>query len=52
MTRSSLFTKGFVMWPYHLDLLATPLPRYTGFPTAAPLDPYRAKSPRRFSSAV
>ncbi len=30
------------MWPYHPDLLATPVPRYTSFPTAAdfgPLDP-------------
>ncbi|MCL6251311.1 radical SAM protein [Altererythrobacter sp. KTW20L] len=23
------------MWPYHPDLLATPVPRYTSFPTAA-----------------
>lgn len=23
------------MWPYHSDLLATPVPRYTSFPTAA-----------------
>lgn len=35
------------MWPYHPDLLATPVPRYTSFPTAAefgPVDPalYRA----------
>ncbi|WP_375291775.1 radical SAM protein [Qipengyuania sp.] len=30
------------MWPYHPDLLAKPVPRYTSFPTAAefgPLDP-------------
>lgn len=30
------------MWPYHPDLLATPVPRYTSFPTAAefgPIDP-------------
>lgn len=30
------------MWPYHPELLATPVPRYTSFPTAAefgPLDP-------------
>ena len=30
------------MWPYHPDLLATPVPRYTSFPTAAefgPLEP-------------
>lgn len=24
-----------VMWPYHPDLLATPVPRYTSYPTAA-----------------
>lgn len=34
------------MWPYHPDLLATPVPRYTSFPTAAefgdiPGDAYR-----------
>ena len=23
------------MWPYHPDLLATPVPRYTRYPTAA-----------------
>jgi len=23
------------MWPYHPDLLARPVPRYTSFPTAA-----------------
>ncbi|HEX2793041.1 MAG TPA: coproporphyrinogen III oxidase, partial [Croceicoccus sp.] len=23
------------MWPYHPDLLATPVPRYTSYPTAA-----------------
>jgi len=31
------------MWPYHPDLLATPVPRYTSFPTAAefgPIDPH------------
>jgi oxygen-independent coproporphyrinogen-3 oxidase len=27
------------MWPYHPDLLATPVPRYTSFPTAAEFDP-------------
>lgn len=30
------------MWPYHPELLATPVPRFTSFPTAAefgPLDP-------------
>jgi len=26
---------AFGMWPYHPDLLATPVPRYTSFPTAA-----------------
>ncbi|RKF21710.1 oxygen-independent coproporphyrinogen III oxidase [Altericroceibacterium spongiae] len=27
------------MWPYHPDLLATPVPRYTSFPTAAEFRP-------------
>ena len=27
------------MWPYHPDLLATPVPRYTSFPTAAEFAP-------------
>jgi len=27
------------MWPYHPDLLATPVPRYTSFPTAAEFSP-------------
>lgn len=27
------------MWPYHPDLLATPVPRYTSFPTAAEFVP-------------
>ncbi|MBA3864722.1 MAG: coproporphyrinogen III oxidase, partial [Erythrobacter sp.] len=26
------------MWPYFPDLLATPVPRYTSFPTAAEFD--------------
>jgi len=26
------------MWPYHPDLLATPVPRYTSYPTAAEFD--------------
>ena len=26
---------GSMMWPYHPDLLATPVPRYTSYPTAA-----------------
>lgn len=35
------------MWPYHPDLLATPVPRYTSYPTAAdfgplPADAYRS----------
>ncbi len=28
------------MWPYHPSLLATPVPRYTSFPTAAELTPH------------
>ena len=27
------------MWPYHPELLATPVPRYTSFPTAAEFGP-------------
>ena len=27
------------MWPYHPDLLATPVPRYTSYPTAAEFTP-------------
>ena len=27
------------MWPYHPELLATPVPRYTSFPTAAEFTP-------------
>ena len=27
------------MWTYHPDLLATPVPRYTSFPTAAEFGP-------------
>ncbi len=27
------------MWPYHADLLATPVPRYTSYPTAAEFTP-------------
>jgi oxygen-independent coproporphyrinogen-3 oxidase len=30
------------MWPYHPDLLATPVPRYTSFPTAAEFAPLEA----------
>ena len=29
----------FGMWPYHPELLATPVPRYTSFPTAAEFEP-------------
>lgn len=35
---------AFPMWPYHRDLLATPVPRYTSYPTAAefaPISPTR-----------
>lgn len=32
------------MWPYHPDLLATPVPRYTSFPTAADFGPLAAES--------
>lgn len=28
-----------MMWPYHPDLLATPVPRYTSYPTAADFGP-------------
>jgi len=28
------------MWPYHPDLLAVPVPRYTSFPTAAEFGPH------------
>ena len=40
------------MWPYHPDLLAQPVPRYTSYPTAAdfgdlPTDAY----PRALESA-
>jgi oxygen-independent coproporphyrinogen-3 oxidase len=34
--RSALSTR---MWPYHPDLLATPVPRYTSYPTAADFGP-------------
>ena len=27
------------MWPYHPELLATPVPRYTSYPTAAEFGP-------------
>lgn len=35
MTSSTILAKDTAMWPYHPDLLATPVPRYTSFPTAA-----------------
>ncbi len=38
------------MWPYHPDLLATPVPRYTSFPTAAEFTP--DVGPDRFAEAV
>ena len=33
---------GSAMWPYHPDLLATPVPRYTSYPTAAEFHPLSA----------
>ncbi|MXP26603.1 oxygen-independent coproporphyrinogen III oxidase [Altererythrobacter indicus] len=38
------------MWPYHSDLLATPVPRYTSFPTAAEFRP--GIGPEDFSAAL
>lgn len=38
------------MWPYHPDLLATPVPRYTSFPTAAEFGP--GISPGRHADAI
>ena len=35
MRRASLGATTARMWPYYPDLLATPVPRYTSFPTAA-----------------
>lgn len=37
------------MWPYYPDLLATPVPRYTSFPTAAEFD---ALEPQALSDAI
>ena len=37
------------MWPYHPDLLATPVPRYTSFPTAAE---FAAVEPDAFRNAL
>ena len=34
------------MWPYHPDLLATPVPRYTSFPTAAEFGPIESDAYR------
>lgn len=38
------------MWPYHPDLLATPVPRYTSFPTAAEFGP--GITPERHAEAI
>ncbi|MFC4254379.1 oxygen-independent coproporphyrinogen III oxidase [Altererythrobacter xixiisoli] len=38
------------MWPYHADLLATPVPRYTSYPTAAEFTP--DLEPGAFADAV
>ncbi len=38
------------MWPYHPDLLATPVPRYTSFPTAAEFGP--GITPERHAQAI
>jgi oxygen-independent coproporphyrinogen III oxidase len=35
------------MWPYHPDLLAKPVPRYTSYPTAADFGPIEASSIER-----
>lgn len=35
MTATAVLTQRDDMWPYHPDLLAKPVPRYTSFPTAA-----------------
>lgn len=35
MTAGAVRAKQAGMWPYHPDLLAVPVPRYTSFPTAA-----------------
>ena len=35
MTTGAVRAKQAGMWPYHPDLLAVPVPRYTSFPTAA-----------------
>ncbi len=38
------------MWPYHPELLATPVPRYTSFPTAAEFAP--DITPERHAAAI
>ena len=38
MTESGNQDKDNTMWPYHPDLLARPVPRYTSYPTAAEFD--------------
>lgn len=35
MTAAAKWVQPSSMWPYHPDLLAKPVPRYTSFPTAA-----------------
>lgn len=35
MSRCRISVRQTAMWPYHPELLATPVPRYTSFPTAA-----------------
>lgn len=35
------------MWPYYPELLATPVPRYTSYPTAAEFRPLQAEDHRR-----
>src|SRR5690242_15799514 len=35
MSRAPAHAISAQMWPYHPDLLATAVPRYTSFPTAA-----------------
>lgn len=39
MNEPSAFGTTAGMWPYHPDLLARPVPRYTSFPTAAEFSP-------------
>src|ERR1700741_5235859 len=39
MTRAALRRTRPSMWPYHPELLAVPVPRYTSFPTAAEFGP-------------